>query len=188
MSQPLHFSLTDRVALTGTAAPARKIDAIKEVRRIANLELGPAKEIVDAVLGGARRAIPLVTETNATAVAHRFAALGFLVEVDGRRITSPEAYQPTWSRDQRGTVDVQALYDHSESGRLSIEARLVSGRVASGDRLGLPLNGSTVVVAPIEQVVTRDEGLLLIEAEADAEAVEFWTAMNVIGETLPVLA
>ncbi|MEL6614725.1 MAG: hypothetical protein AAFQ43_03255 [Bacteroidota bacterium] len=186
MSQPSPSSLARYVVLTGTAAPARKIDAIKVVRRVANLELGPAKTIIDDVLGGTPRTIPLVTETDPVAVAQRFAMLGFIAEVDGQRVEPPEAYQPDWAEDQCGTVEVQALHDLQSL--LLVDARVVSGRVASGDHLGIPLNGSTILALTIERVVPRTEGVVRIEIEASGEEVEFWKAMNVIGEVLPVLA
>ena len=182
------MSQSPHISLVGVESHARKIEAIKEVRRVADWELKQAKETVDAVLCGASRTVPLVRDPDPEAVARRFASLGFVAEVNGQIIAPPEgqSYRSVWAERQHGTLEVRALHDLSASGLLRVEAQLLSGNVSAGDHLGLPLNGSTIVTLPIERVTRRGDGVL-IEAAADANDFEFWTAMNVIGEELPVL-
>ena len=182
MNQPPHISLV------GAETHVRKIEAIKEVRRVADWNLKRAKEAVDAVLCGTDRIIPLVGDTDAEEVARRFASLGFVVKVNDQSYTPPEgrSYSPKWSKRQRGAVEVRTLRDFSAMGLLRVDARLTSGSADAGDHLGLPLNGSTVVVLLIERVTQRDDGVV-IEMVGNAEDFEFWNAMNVIGDELPVL-
>ena len=177
-----------RVLLIGTDTYPRKIEAIKEVRHVADCGLKQAKETVDAVLNGASRPVPLVRDADADAVAQRFAALGFVAVVDGRHVLPEDRrpYRPAWADRQHGTVEVLSLRHLPASDRLRVETQLIVGSADVGDHLGLPLNGSTIVFVLITHIEQLRDGLS-IEAPADGDDFELWSRMNVIGEHLPIL-
>ncbi len=180
---------SSHLTITGAKSYPRKIDAIKTVRRAADWGLKEAKETIDAVLGGEQRTIPLSGKTSGEKTAQRLAELGFESELDGNPFYPSEewVYRPTWAEEQRGSFEVQTLRDLTTSGFLCIEGTLASGELATGDRIGLPLSGSVVVVLPIARVKAKGDGMI-IYSTANAEDFVFWNAMSPVGEVVPILS
>lgn len=176
------------LTLVGAVPEVRKIEAIKEVRRVAGWGLRTAKDAVDAVLTGRTRTIPLALDEDVEAVARRFVALGFVVEVAGRRIAPPSGWAPrvAWADRQRGEVEVRSVEGVAASDVLRVVGRMASGDVGAGDDLGLPVHSSLLFTLPVERV-ERYEDDVVVDATATADDAELWLGMGVVGDVLPIL-
>jgi hypothetical protein len=90
-----------------------------------------------------------------------------------------------------GEFKVFGTFVLSLRNRLVIYGDIVSGSIASGEELRVPLNGSFAITVPIESVETVDgtptgSHVALLVAEDESLGQEIIQALNFSGETLVV--